>query len=140
MKKINLSKSPEGFKLLEHRSAYGELVGPIFQKIKDNRFILGFRVDKKHINLGGFAHGGMLATFADIVMGHFETRDFEGKTVTVKMNIDFISVANLGDWVEGSSRLINKSSEFSFVDTIVYTKQRKILTASAMFKNIYKKL
>lgn len=136
MNQINEFLHPSDFKILEHRSAYGELIGPIYQKVLNKKYVLGFLVTEKHINLGGFAHGGMLATFADIVMGHFDNRDFEGKTVTIRMTIDYIAVAHLGDWVEGSSRLVKETKKFSFVDTIISTKKRKILTASAIFKNI----
>ena len=57
-----ITKIPDGFNLIENRSFYGNLIGPIYIKEDNISPIFGFRAQQKHINLGGYVHGGMLAS------------------------------------------------------------------------------
>lgn len=125
---------PEGFLPMTRTSPYGRLVGPIYEKTTPDGKVFGFRVTDKHINLGGVTHGGMLATFADMVLGQFEARDFDKVTVTVRMVTDFLAPARPGDWVEGSANLTRQTKSFFFVDGVITCRTRNLLNASAIFK------
>lgn len=125
---------PEGFVPMTRTSPYGRLVGPVYEKTTPAGKVFGFRVSDKHVNLGGVTHGGMLATFADIVLGQFEARDFNKVTVTVRMVTDFLAPARPGDWVEGTAKLTRETRSFFFVDGVLTCRTRNLLTASAIFK------
>ena len=56
---------PEGFVVLANRSPYGRLIGPVYEKATPEGRVFGVRIAEKHVNLGGIAHGGMMASFAD---------------------------------------------------------------------------
>ncbi len=125
---------PPGYRLLDKRSAFGMLVGPVFQRDDAEGSTFGFRVQPKHLNLGGFAHGGMLATFADIVLGQFPSRDFEQVTVTIRLVMDYLAPAKEGDWVEGRPLVTRRTRALVFAETTIVAGHRPLLSASAVFK------
>ncbi len=125
---------PEGFTPMTQTSPYGRLVGPVYEKTTPEGHVFGFRVMDKHMNMGGMTHGGMLATFADIVLGRFEARDFDKVTVTVRMVTDYMAPARLGDWVEGRANITRQTRSFFFVDGVITCRTRNLLNASAIFK------
>jgi uncharacterized protein (TIGR00369 family) len=124
---------------MPRRSSYGELIGPVFEKYEDGEKVLGIRVSEKHINMGGIAHGGMLASFADMSLGQFESRDMNQLTVTVRMVVDFISVGRLGDWIEGRSIVTRETKTMVFAEASVTQGAHLIVKASAVFKVLKKR-
>jgi len=128
--------APPGFRLLEKRSPFGVLVGPVFQRDDAEGSVFGFRVQPKHHNLGGVAHGGMLATFADIVLGQFPARDFGRMTVTIRLVMDYLAPAKSGDWVEARPTVTRTTRNLVFAETVLVAGPRSLLTASAVFKTL----
>src|SRR5438445_9879042 len=47
------------------RDAFEDHSGPFYFKERDGRLVCAFRAEKKHMNGGGFMHGGCAMTFAD---------------------------------------------------------------------------
>ncbi|PPR79571.1 MAG: hypothetical protein CFH01_00317 [Alphaproteobacteria bacterium MarineAlpha2_Bin1] len=127
---------PSGFKLIENKSDFGNLIGPIYYKNLNNTEVFGFRSQEKHINLGGYVHGGMLSSFADIVMGQFANRNYDFLTVTINMSIDFISLAKKNEWITGSSKLIKKDKKFVFLEVAIESNKKTILYGTGVFKII----
>jgi uncharacterized protein (TIGR00369 family) len=127
---------PSGYHLLDKRSPFGVLVGPVFQRDDPDGAVFGFRVQPKHHNLGGVAHGGMLATFADIVLGQFPARDFGKVTVTIRLVMDYLAPAKSGDWVEARPVVTRTTRNLVFAETILVAGPRSLLTASAVFKTL----
>ncbi len=125
---------PEGFRLLDKRSPFGVLVGPVYQRDVADGAVFGFRVQPKHLNLGGVTHGGMLATFADIVLGQFPARDFGAVTVTIRLVMDYLAPAKNGDWVEARPIVTRRTRSLVFAETTLIAGPRSLLTASAVFK------
>ena len=130
------AKPPPGFHLLDKRSPFGILAGPVFQRDDEDGKLFGFRVQLNHHNLGGVAHGGMLATFADIVLGQFPARDFGKMTVTIRLVMDYIAPAKSGDWVVARPNVTRTTRNLVFAETTLIAGQRSLLTASAVFKTL----
>lgn len=128
--------APPGFYLLEKRSPFGVLVGPVFQHDDDSGNLYGFRVQPKHLNIGGVLHGGMLATFADIVLGQFPSRDFGRLTVTIRLVMEYLAPAKSGDWVEARPIVTRETRNLVFAETTLVAGPRSLLTASAVFKTL----
>ena len=59
---------PEGFTPIISENPFGKAVGPIYEKKTDNDWVRGFYVEEKHSNRANIAHGGVIMTFADIVL------------------------------------------------------------------------
>ena len=69
------SDPPEGFKPLFRTSPFLDHNGPFFYRENDDgTFVVGLRIQPKHANARGIAHGGMLMTMCDIALGYRTTR------------------------------------------------------------------
>jgi acyl-coenzyme A thioesterase PaaI-like protein len=80
-------------------------------------------------------HGGMLMAFADTAFGHaVSMRKSNHYWVTVRLLSDFISAARLGDWVEGSARVIGQDDDLFTVDGRIWCGDRTIMTGTGIFK------
>jgi acyl-coenzyme A thioesterase 13 len=65
-----MTEVPEGFEPLFRTSPFLEMLGPFFYRRSENAFVIGLRVEDKHTNARGTAHGGLLLTLADIALGY----------------------------------------------------------------------
>lgn len=125
---------PDGFVPIVHHNPFGRNVGPIYHREEaDGGFVRGFRVSEKHVNSGGFAHGGMLLAFADIVLGQACYRVLGGPSVTVNVNANFVAPARLGDWLEGRAEVLRRARKIVFVRGRLTVRRRVVLTADAIF-------
>lgn len=125
---------PEGFAAPERPSAFGGLVGPVLDAQGQSR--RGFRVEAKHLNNAGIAHGGMLMSLADMTLGRGASDATGGPAVTVRMVSDFHGPARLGDWVEGQARVTRTTRTMVFVEAEVRANGRLILSASGVFRRL----
>jgi acyl-coenzyme A thioesterase PaaI-like protein len=84
--------APDGFSRWTRRSPFGDAAGPLYHRVDAGRTIFATRVDERHTNASGTAHGGMLATFADLALGYATAFSTEPPTPvrTVAVAIDFI--------------------------------------------------
>jgi acyl-coenzyme A thioesterase 13 len=60
---------PEGFAPLFRTSPFLDMLGPFFYRTVEGGLVTGLRVDEKHANARGAAHGGFPLTLADIALG-----------------------------------------------------------------------
>lgn len=137
---IAAAQAPEGFQLITSHSAYGCAAGPLFERIyMDNngqeQWQRAFRVLPKHTNAGAMAHGGLLMTFADILLATAVFRDIPPPFVTVRMTSDFIGRALVGDWVVGEAKIVKRTSSLVFLEGILSVDDKTIFTASGLFRH-----
>ena len=127
---------PEGYAPIHSSAPFGKHNGPIFERLEGERVWRGFRVLERHCNQGGIVHGGMLMTFADVVLGTAVWRRGGRPTVTVRMVVDFVAPARLGDWVEGTADLSRETKSLIFAECELRVAGRQVLTSSGIFKTI----
>ncbi len=103
---------PEGFERQSRPSPLTEPWEPIYSKQTPDAIILGLRLAKPHTNARGFAHGGLIAALTDKAMGHSCGYKMRGaySLVTVSMSIDFISSAQIGQWLTVETDVIKTGS------------------------------
>jgi acyl-coenzyme A thioesterase PaaI-like protein len=97
------SDPPAGYKPLFRTSPFLDHNGPFFYRENgDGTFIVGLRIQPKHANARGVAHGGILMTLCDISLGYRTTRSQTPSPliVTASVKTDFAGSAKIGDWVE----------------------------------------
>lgn len=58
---------PRGFSVLSRSSPFLDAVGPLYSHGVGEALVIGLLVESRHTNARGFAHGGMLATLADML-------------------------------------------------------------------------
>jgi acyl-coenzyme A thioesterase PaaI-like protein len=82
------------------------------------------------------AHGGMLMSFADMAWGHVVSVETSSYWVTVRLTLDFLSSAQVGDWVEGASEVLSKDDGLYVVRGKIWSGERLLITGSGVFKPI----
>ena len=125
---------PEGYRLVTHHAAYGRHNGPFYQKDEGTGFVRGFRVLDRHLNQAGIIHGGMLATFADMVLGQ-AVRTIVGKRAfTVRLVTDYLGPAQAGDWLEGRGQVLRQTRSLAFAEALLAVGGRRVVKASGVFR------
>jgi len=79
----------------------------------------------QHLNVGGVAQGGLLATVADFSLGRAirAGRDDDQQSATVSLTIDYLGPAKQDDWV----------GRMAFADCSLHVDGREIVRARAVF-------
>ena len=126
---------PEGYLPWTRSSPFLDAVGPLYTKAADGVLWLGVRVDARHVNRRGLAHGGFLATLADMLLGYSLATAREGLTpmLTTQLSLDFAGSAKLGDWIEGSADVQKVGRLTAFANAYLRVGQRRIVRASGIF-------
>jgi len=132
-----MSDIPAGFTPLKLNTGLLEAVGPLYGKWVTSHLLLGFRVEKRHCNPGGVAHGGMLATFADMLLpfaARLQSTTEMGFLPTVNLTCDYLAPAPLGSWVEGRAEAIRTTRSLLFAQGTATADGDPALRASGIFK------
>jgi len=130
-----VSDVPAGFKPLFRSSPVIDLIGPVYSKGEGEDLVLGLRVEKKHCNMRGALHGGILATLADVALGYtiaFSTSPPTG-LITTNLSLDFAGTAKIGDWIEARVDVQKKGSRLAFANCYINAGEERIVRASAVF-------
>jgi acyl-coenzyme A thioesterase PaaI-like protein len=129
---------PAGYEPMQWNRGFGRQIGPLYQKTDaDGRYTRAFLVCEHHTNGMMNCHGGMLMAFADTAFGHaVSMRKRDHYWVTVRLLTDFVSAANLGDWVEGSGEVAGEQDDLFTVQGRIWCGGRTILTGTGIFKSL----
>ncbi|WP_179405483.1 PaaI family thioesterase [Burkholderia guangdongensis] len=131
--------APAGYTTLERGGAYFRALGSTYQRLADDgTVVVAVRVDASHANIIGVAHGGMLMTLADGAMGINLNLSRAGTAksqavVTTTMSSEFLSAAQVGDWLEAHTRIRRNGRRIVFVDCTLKVGEREVLHASGTF-------
>ena len=100
---------------------YEDLSGPFyFRKREDGTLISAFRAEHKHMNGGGFMHGGCVMTFADFALFVIAREDTQGVgSVTATFNCELVGTARQGDLVECVGEVVKAGRSMVFVRGII---------------------
>jgi uncharacterized protein (TIGR00369 family) len=126
---------PEGFEESTNRGPFTTHNGPFFHKVdEDGSFVHGFRAAEQHCNGMGIVHGGLVTAFADGLMGTAVWRATQIVGLTIRLNADFLAIAKVGDWVEGTATVTRATRSVAFVEAHVHVGSRPILHTTGVFK------
>ncbi|TWT04047.1 PaaI family thioesterase [Reyranella sp. CPCC 100927] len=127
---------PEGFRPFSYSSAFLDAVGPLYEgRAADGTLVLGLRIEERHCNRRGFAHGGLLMTLADLVLG-YSLISVTGRRggVTVNLTTDFAGAVQVGQWVEARADVQKATGALAFANCYLTVEGKRIVRASAIFK------
>lgn len=130
---------PEGYALVDWRRGFGRQIGPLYRRAHNGAISMGFRVEEQHTNGMSNAHGGMLMSFADMSWGHIVSVETSSYWVTVRLMLDFLSSAHLGDWVEGAGEVLSTADDLYVVRGRIWSGDRTLITGSGVFKPIQRR-
>ncbi len=126
---------PREFRPLFRTSPVLDLIGPLYCRGEGADLVIGLRVEAKHCNARGTAHGGILATLADVALGY--TMAFSStppaSLVTANLTLDFAGTAKIGDWLEAHVDVQKRGSRLSFANCYITVNEQRIVRASAVF-------
>ena len=130
---------PEGFE--ERRfgnEGFINVNGPLYARRSGAALQLGFRVERRHCNLMGILHGGMMATFCDMLLpisAHVLSGELGNRFLpTINLQIDYLAAAPLGSWVQGEAQLLRTTRSLVFMQGLVHADGIKVARVSGIFK------
>lgn len=130
---------PQGFTRLRRGSSpFLSSLGPLYAKKEGAGVVLGLRIEGKHLNTRGVAHGGMLVTLADSALGIViaMARTPPLPMVTVNLTTDFADAARAGDWVEARVDIQKIGRRLAFANCHLWVGDKRILRASGIFAHV----
>ena len=128
---------PEGFRLARIGGPFIRHNGPLFARLLDGRISLAFRVLEQHTNPLKMCHGGMLASFADMLLPMVALYQGEAERrflPTISLQIDYLAPAPLGAWVQGEGEVLRRSRNMVFAQGLVGADGAPVLRVSGIFK------
>ena len=134
---------PEGFKLRHLGDGFMNVNGPLYYRRHEgterNRGVsLGFRVEMRHCNPMKACHGGMLATFTDMlfaVTGHATSEAGRNRFLpTISLQLDYLAGAKLGSWLQGEAEVLRATRNMMFMQGLLTADGVPVVRASGIFK------
>lgn len=125
-----------GWKTWPH-DVFETSTGPFFFRVDAERGpTCAFRAEARHMNGGGFMHGGCLMTFADFALFAIAHELADGPSVTVSMTSDFLSPVQVGEWVEARGEVSRAGGRLIFVRGLVTADGRPALSFSGVISRV----
>ena len=128
---------PSGFAALPIGGNFMAVNGPLYVRTVDGRAQLGFRVEQRHTNPLNNCHGGMLASFADMLLPvciHRQSDVGHRFLPTISLQIDYLAPAPLGAWVEGEAEVLRVTRTMVFAQGVARIDGTPIVRVSGIFK------
>jgi acyl-coenzyme A thioesterase 13 len=131
---------PAGFEPLTNlrTSPFLDHVGPFFFQWREKRLVLGLRIEGKHANARGTAHGGLILTMADVGLGYqmAMSQDPPVRATTVSMSADFIGSAGIGDWLEADVEMNQLGARLAFANAYLRVGDKRVARVSGVFLRV----
>jgi len=115
-----------------------EVNGPLYMRHEGTTMQLGFRVEHRHTNPMGICHGGMMASFCDMLLPLSIQRKSEAVGLrflpTINLQIDYLGAAALGAWVQGEAEVLRVTRTMVFAQGLVTADGVNAARVSGIFK------
>jgi len=129
---------PDGFNEVMGSAPFATLNGPFYEKILDEKVLIrAFRAEEKHLNGARLIHGGMLMAFADSALGRSINHHTGRRSVTIKMNSEFMSPGREGDWIEAHVEITRSTKTVVFARCNLTVGARTLFKAEAIFHYVH---
>ena len=129
---------PAGFKPLPRMGEFIGVNGPLYLKHEGDLVQLGFRVEARHTNPMQICHGGMMASFCDMLLPisvHRKSREVGMRFLpTISLQIDYLAPAPLGAWVQGEAQVLRTTRSLVFAQGLVEADGTPVARVSGIFK------
>ncbi len=129
---------PEGFRPATHGGPYAKELGPFWSKPEETQVTLGLRLQHRHCNSAGAAHGGFIATLADLGLIHAAAvmRERAGWPrhflTTVTLNVDYAAPAREGCWLEVRAEVPRLGRSLCFTEGAIFADGKRVARVSAV--------
>jgi uncharacterized protein (TIGR00369 family) len=139
MPEMTSNDIPDGFKPLPLMGGgFIAVNGPLYVKHEGELLQFGFRVEARHTNPMQICHGGMMATFCDMLLPlsvHRKSREVGMRFLpTISLQIDYLAPAPLGAWVQGEAQVLRTTRSLVFAQGLVEADGMPVARVSGIFK------
>lgn len=133
-----LATPPAGFVVLTLGGPFIQNNGPLYVRRDGSAVQFGFRVEQRHVNTMGNLHGGMMATFCDMLLPlsvHSKSTAVADRFLpTVSLQVDYLAPARLGMWVQGEAEPLRITRSLVFAQGMVMADGEPCARVSGVFK------
>lgn len=114
---------------LDHGGPY--YLGPAADGVR----VVGLAVCSHHINYQDAAHGGVIATFADVALSHavYDAERPRLAPSTVTLTVNYLGGARLGDWLEARVRIDRLGGRTAYTSGGIWRGDEQVATMSGVF-------
>ncbi|GMN01639.1 PaaI family thioesterase [Erythrobacter sp. MTPC3] len=115
--------------------------GPFYmQREDDGSYTSAFRTEDRHMNGGGFLHGGCLMTFADFALFAIATDELAGDhAVTMNLSGDFLGAAGPGALMQARGEVTRGGGKTIFVRGMVTADGEPALSFTGIIRRFRKR-
>jgi acyl-coenzyme A thioesterase PaaI-like protein len=130
---------PEGYTYEPSTSAFINHVGKVYHKKTTaadgtQEYWVAMRIEEHHVNTWGLGHGGMMATFAEIMTSGPGYEVGGPPVVAVEMSMQFIRAPKLGELLEGRGVAVRRTRSLVFTRADAMVDGVVVFTATSVQK------
>lgn len=128
---------PAGFQAVDLGAGFASHNTRFYGCWQGDRLRLGFRVSPRLTNLRGGLHGGMLATFADMLLPYaimYQRLGHRRFLPTINLQVDYLAPATVGSWIDGEADVLRVTRTMVFAQGKVFADGEIIARVSGIFK------
>ncbi|HCE93304.1 MAG: thioesterase [Burkholderiales bacterium GWA2_64_37] len=129
---------PPGFAPLQSGGPFIQHNGPLYLRHEGSVVQFGFRVERRHVNPMNNLHGGMMASFCDMLLPlsvHRKSDQVADRFLpTISLQIDYLAPAPLGAWVQGEAEPLRVTRSLVFAQGLVTADGVPCARVSGVFK------
>ena len=129
---------PPGFAPLQSGGPFIQHNGPLYLRHEGSVVQFGFRVERRHVNPMNNLHGGMMASFCDMLLPlsvHRKSDQVADRFLpTISLQIDYLAPAPLGAWVQGEAEPLRITRSLVFAQGLVTADGVPCARVSGVFK------
>ena len=130
--------TPQGFVPANFSAGFLDHAGPYYLKKGVVPVVVGLRIAAHHMNYRDVAHGGVLATLADVALSWavYSSERPPLPVSTVSMATSFLGPARLGDWVEACGVIDRIGRNLAYVHGAIFCGDQTLMTMSGVYNII----
>jgi uncharacterized protein (TIGR00369 family) len=125
---------PERFEPLS-TSPFSEQIGPLYVSSRDPLPVIGVRIEARHANRAGRAHGGLLMSVADIALSRAVRTHLPPDAVmaTADLHIAFLDGVSEGEWLQAEPSIDRVGRSLIHASCLLKAGERKVARVLATF-------
>ena len=127
--------SEDGFEPADFTPGFLDHGGPYWLKPIEGRTLVGLRLADQHRNYREAAHGGVLATMADVALSYqaYASETPPVPVVTSSMTVNYLSPAVIGHWIVADAQIDRIGGRQAHVSGKIYDGETILMTMSGVF-------
>lgn len=112
-----------------------DMSGPYFVPSEPGTRGLAIRITPDHVNYVSVAHGGVLATFADVALSYqLYLLEEKGLPITtVSMAVNYLASAKLGDWLTSEVRIDRLGAKIAYTSGRIVCGDVTLMTMTGVY-------